>query len=386
MKSKTKFDPKVIQQFAVDHTEKFVIGLVAALFLFFAYKSFVLVGNGYGKNPTHERRPRTSPQTISITLARQRRPMKRRCSRLTGRLSMSTGRPLIRARIRCRPACSGNRLCRAGPAPCRTFSRSSSCGPFRGGARFQIGRQCRYERQALDRPHGTRPLQEAIGRSIRAKFDGAAWNDPREDVPKYVGFFVQRAEVVPGATGEPKWEFMMFPPVDPREAEKLGEQTAAEIAEPRYVRPDLTSPLPRLVDATWGNEAVCPPKIPIVEARRAMEMDLWSPDRWLANPPTEAVPGPDWVAAGPCAFRPRARYPRGLGRYHRRERRKTRDRGSRPPGGRSRGAAVPAAPLLSTSTLNQTSSTNIGSSWPWKIQTKSWLPTCWKTPSWRCFP
>ena len=30
MKSKKKFDPKVIQQFFIDHTEKFVIGLVAA--------------------------------------------------------------------------------------------------------------------------------------------------------------------------------------------------------------------------------------------------------------------------------------------------------------------------------------------------------------------
>ena len=32
-----KFDPKVIQQFLIDHTEKFVIGLVALLFLYFAY-------------------------------------------------------------------------------------------------------------------------------------------------------------------------------------------------------------------------------------------------------------------------------------------------------------------------------------------------------------
>ena len=50
MKSKTKFDPKVIQQFFIDHTEKFVMGLVAALFLFFAYQSFVTV-RGYEKKP-----------------------------------------------------------------------------------------------------------------------------------------------------------------------------------------------------------------------------------------------------------------------------------------------------------------------------------------------
>ena len=39
MKAKKKFDPKVIQQFFIDHTEKFVIGLVGLLFLYFTYDS-----------------------------------------------------------------------------------------------------------------------------------------------------------------------------------------------------------------------------------------------------------------------------------------------------------------------------------------------------------
>ncbi len=39
MKAKKKFDPKVIQQFIIDHTEKFVIGLVGLLFLYFTYNS-----------------------------------------------------------------------------------------------------------------------------------------------------------------------------------------------------------------------------------------------------------------------------------------------------------------------------------------------------------
>ena len=51
MKSKKKFDPKVIQQFFIDHTEKIVIGLVAALFLYFAYSSVELNANGYAKKP-----------------------------------------------------------------------------------------------------------------------------------------------------------------------------------------------------------------------------------------------------------------------------------------------------------------------------------------------
>ena len=39
MKAKKKFDPKVIQQFIIDHTEKFVIGLVGLLFFYFTYNS-----------------------------------------------------------------------------------------------------------------------------------------------------------------------------------------------------------------------------------------------------------------------------------------------------------------------------------------------------------
>ena len=60
MKSKTKFDPKVIQQFFIDHTEKFVVGLIAALFLFFAYQ-LLHAGNGYEKKPEDSSRPPTPP-------------------------------------------------------------------------------------------------------------------------------------------------------------------------------------------------------------------------------------------------------------------------------------------------------------------------------------
>ena len=49
MKAKKKFDPKVMQQFFVDHTEKIVVGLVAVLFLYFAYTSATL--QGYDKKP-----------------------------------------------------------------------------------------------------------------------------------------------------------------------------------------------------------------------------------------------------------------------------------------------------------------------------------------------
>ena len=54
MKSKAKFDPQVIQQFFIDHTEKFVIGLVAALFVFFTYQAVTL--DKYKKSPEELKR------------------------------------------------------------------------------------------------------------------------------------------------------------------------------------------------------------------------------------------------------------------------------------------------------------------------------------------
>ena len=44
----------------------------------------------------------------------------------------------------------------------------------------------------------------------RNKFLTAASSDPAQDVPKYWGFFVQKAEVVPGAKEEPKWSKSTF--------------------------------------------------------------------------------------------------------------------------------------------------------------------------------
>ncbi len=100
----------------------------------------------------------------------------------------------------------------------------------------------------------------------RLRFEGAAWNDPHEDVPKYFGYLVQRAEVVPGS--EPKWsKSMIFPPFDAKEAAKLGQQMAEEIADTRFVFSSLTSPMPQLSDATWSSEAVSPPQIPVAERK-----------------------------------------------------------------------------------------------------------------------
>ncbi len=63
MKAKKKFDPKVIQQFIIDHTEKFVIGLVGLLFLYFTYNSVTQL-------PPYDQKPGKLESDINAASAR----------------------------------------------------------------------------------------------------------------------------------------------------------------------------------------------------------------------------------------------------------------------------------------------------------------------------
>ena len=100
----------------------------------------------------------------------------------------------------------------------------------------------------------------------RNKFLTAASSDPAQDVPRYWGFYFQRAEV-PAAKEEPKWSKPVY--VGAKEMtdaiNRVSGKTQAEPADPRFILPPLTSPLPLLADVSWGSEAVYPPQIPVVE-------------------------------------------------------------------------------------------------------------------------
>ncbi len=102
---------------------------------------------------------------------------------------------------------------------------------------------------------------------FRSKFLTAASSDPVQDVPKYLGFYIQKAEVVPGAKEEPKWSKPVY--VGAKEMtdaiNRVSGKTQVEPADPRFIRPQLASPLPLLADVSRGNEAVYPPQIPVVE-------------------------------------------------------------------------------------------------------------------------
>jgi hypothetical protein len=260
MKSKTKLDPKVIQQYLIDHTEKFVVGLVAALFLLFAYDSFAL--NGYTKKPEElksatdaasariARDPDTNKPPVVLHYADMiddaRRTIDPGAYPMPPRLCW---KPIAPRRLRNAPQVFAVEQLRA-------ISGRGAVPAANGGT---VGKRWVVVT-------GLVPCKKQLD-EYRAQFEGAAWNDPHEDVPQYVGYFVQRAEVGSAATGEPQWsKFMTYPPIDANEATaKMGDKAAKEIADPRFVDPYLTSPMPVLTNATWGNEVVFPPQIPLLD-------------------------------------------------------------------------------------------------------------------------
>jgi hypothetical protein len=277
MKSKTKFDPKVIQQFFIDHTEKFVIGLVAALFLYFTYQSFTLkryekeakdlqqktnsaAGRIDAGCPANvDRETRYSPYADLID------EFKKPINPLDYPIRIPPfGKILSQPRLRQVPEVFAVEQLQA------TAGRGALAKEEKGG-----NRETRGKRWVI--VTGLVPYKKQLA-EYHAKFDTAAGSDPAKDLPSYAGYFIQRAEVVPGET-EPQWSrptiFAYKFAADT--ITKIGGHLAEEIADPRLVRPSLTSPLFLVADAPWGVEAVSPPQIPIAEREAGAADDSAGP-------------------------------------------------------------------------------------------------------------
>jgi hypothetical protein len=318
MKAKTKFDPKVVQQFVIEHTEKFVMGLVAVLFLFFAYRSYVVVGNGYQRKPEElKAATKAAFDKIALGPATKKPPAPTTKPVPDGpdfplyakiiddhKLSIDAAKypmPLgpdgsIFAPLRPREAPEVFAVENLRAIPGRGAVPNANNDRNAGNANPTAGKRWIVVT-------GLVPYKKQLD-EYRNKFATAAGYDPGKDVPTYAGYFVQRAEVVPGATGEPKWsKFTVFDPDDA--AAKLGSQKAIELADARFVDTYLTAPLPYLVDTTWGNEAVFPPQIPVVE-RKADDAD---PRRIMGRQPRDS--GGGRMTGGHTGVRDNATTPRG---------------------------------------------------------------------------
>jgi len=309
-KSKTKFDPKVVQQFFIEHTEKFVIGLVALLFVFFSYQSFLIVGSGYTKRPDALSSANAAAKAVidkgpaqeKINEATKFPPY----ADLVGTYKTSIDytryrtpvgwnwKPFAPPQLREAPTVVPIKNLRAIPGRGAIASLNASAGT----------RTDEESRAAATRGRrwivvtGLVPYKEQLV-EYKAKFANASGVDLGKDVPVYRGFFVQRAEV---GTGEPKWsDFQVFWPGNWNDAVvKLGCQAAAEVADPRFVNPALVSSLPHLLNSTWGNEVVCPPAIPVVErVLNPAEVPLVDDGRGGRRPPDNGQPVPPGPGPAP---------------------------------------------------------------------------------------
>ena len=302
MKAKAKFDPKIIQQFFIDHTEKIVAGLVAVLFVYFAYQSFML--KGYEEKPeklqslttTAEKTIADGPKTenkkpeieFPITDFQQeinesRQPLDPGGYAWSNWPSATQVPPL---RLREMPQAFPVEQLRAIP-----------------------GRGAIAGKEGVTGMHwvavtGLVPIRKQLS-EYKSVFAGANYVDAAKDIPDYHGFFVQRAEVLPGATGEPAWEkaggmeklYFVF---GRKAVVKLVDnwaRTDAEIVSPKFVFPTLCSPLPPWEDGVWGKEVAYLPEIPVA-----------SPDEMGPANPT---PG-----QGPGLGRMEGQFPRNQGLAH----------------------------------------------------------------------
>ena len=283
MKSKTKFDPKVIQQFFIDHTEKFVIGLVAALFLFFTYQSFTL--KGYEKKAT-ELQQKTKNASERIDAGCSAKVNQETQSPPYADLIDEFKKPINPLDYPMRIPFKGQILSQP---PLRqvpevfvveqlqaTAGRGALAKEDKGG-----NRETRGKRWVV--VTGLVPYKKQLA-EYHAKFDTAAGSDPAKDLPNYAGYFIERTEVVPGE--KEQWTRTTFSDkVDV--LGKIGARPAEEIADKRLVLSSLTSPLFLVADASWGAEAVSPPQIPIAEREAGAADDSGAP----AKPPKSDAAG-----------------------------------------------------------------------------------------------
>jgi hypothetical protein len=304
MKSKKKFDPKVIQQYLIDHTEKFVVGLVAALFLYFSYQSFLLprydkttdilktatsaarerVDKGGSATPERLKKATEFPPYAEIIDA-ARKPV---LSEAYPMPNPYFWKPTALPNLRDVPQVFAVEELRAIPGRGAMIA-ANAANP--GGGAATVGKRWNVVT-------GLVPYRKQI-EEYHAKFVGSAL-ETKNDEPQYMAFFVERAEVVPGEK-TPKWEFAaifsngttIFSNATTEANSTMGGQVALEIADSGCVNPNLTSPLPDIVNVTWGEEAVHPPKIPFVPAQRP------------ANPVIEGgAPAPPLVGGRGQNFRP----------------------------------------------------------------------------------
>jgi len=264
MKSKRKIDKKAIQQFFLDHTEKIVIGMVGLLFLYFTYSAVMLqVNDSYKQTPeTLKQAITTAQSTISSGTSGGDKleklfpvpPYDREIDEFKRPLDPAPWRAEIpwnvnvvpRNKLRETPSVAAIKDLRATPGRCALTGTDSAAGTV--GQRFVI-------------VTGLVPYHEQT-----AKYqDAFAGTDDSGMEPIYVGFLVQRGEVVPGSAA-PIWEKAMTVCTAPTFGTQMAKWSGAgsEVVDPKVTEPAVTSPLPARTTGEWGEEVAHPKEIKLL--------------------------------------------------------------------------------------------------------------------------
>jgi hypothetical protein len=312
MKSKRKFDKKVIQQFFIDHTEKIVIGAVGLMFLYFAYSAVMLeVNENYKKEPKNLTDAITAAQNTIHAGPRGKTPAAETpippyAERIeTFKLALDPNRypfdkdliiaPIGQPHLRGTPEIVAIKDLRAAPGRGALVSNDGNNGTV-GQRWVVVTGLVPYERELAE---------------YKSKFQDAG-TQTNHDAPEYAGFLVQRGEVVPGAAAGPSWEASMTfctPATFGPQFQKWS-GVGPEVVDHAHTLPELTSPLPRLATAEWGDEVAFPPEIKVLppeerslaQGQQQPGQDSMQggnfpagqrPDRFVGQPgPSRGQPGP----------------------------------------------------------------------------------------------
>ena len=274
MKSKRKLDAKAIKQFFIDHTEKIAIGVVGLLFLYFTYSAVMLQANdSYKKEPKNLAEAVQAAQTTMVAGPKLETPVTEapippyakhieRFKEPEDASKYSITEPIY-------PVTIAQRNPRGTPLviPVEELRAVAGRGALNGrdSGAGTVG-------QRWVSITGLVPYAKQLA-EYKSKFESASLQ-AGHDVPDYGGFLVQRAEVTPGAAGEPNWDKA----VTICDSEFLTHQldkwsgTAPDVVEIRYISPSLASPLPVRAIGEWGDEVAHPSEIKVMPKEERDQM------------------------------------------------------------------------------------------------------------------
>lgn len=267
MKVQLKLDKDSLQEFFLEHTEKILFGIVVLGFLAITYQA--AVRKGYDKQPENLKRDaQAAEQNISKKLDfRPETEFNPPPPDSYWKIVEGVRKPIIVTFENrqnyfavSRPPTVSRRV-RGAPLLCQIKELRAASG--RGQVAATDGGGAKEQGLRWIVITGLVPWREQTDQ-FETCFEGAQYHPDSDKEVKYEGFYVQRVEIEPGASGNLDWSKAKVFEVTQDAGGKWEAKKGSELADPRLVRPALCAPLPPVLDREWGKEVVHPPEIPIM--------------------------------------------------------------------------------------------------------------------------